>query len=462
MQNEEKTQVLLLPYPAQGHITPMLQFAKRLVPRGIKATLLITNFIFKSIQAESAGSFGIDTVSDGYDAGGFADAESVGAYLRSFEIAGSKTLSEIIKKQESVGCPVSCVVYDAFLPWALDVAKEFGISGAALFTQCCSVNNIYYQFYEGKLKVPTSNSPEGANCSITLPGLPPLELQDMPSYIYVAGSYPAYFEMVLNQYINVEKADWVFVNTFQELEPEVVEWMAKRLPLRTIGPTIPSMYLDKRLPDDIGYGLNLYKPDSSTCMNWLNEKQNGSVVYVSFGSMAELGPEQMAELAWGVKGSDKYFLWVVRACEEIKLPPNFREETARKGLIVKWSPQLDVLAHRSVGCFVTHCGWNSTLEALSFGVPMVGIPQWTDQTTNAKFIQDVWQVGVRAGVDEKGMVTKEEIKRCIRVIMEADRGVEMKAKATLWKKLAKDAIDDGGSSDKNIDEFVSKISMHLL
>jgi pathogen-inducible salicylic acid glucosyltransferase len=155
---------------------------------------------------------------------------------------------------------------------------------------------------------------------------------------------------------------------------------------------IPSVYLDRQLEDDTEYGLSLFKPALDGCMEWLDSKETGSVVYVSFGSLAALGEEQMAEIAWGLRRSDCYFLWVVRESEEKKLPCNFVEGSSEKGLIVTWSPQLEVLAHKSVGCFMTHCGWNSTLEALSLGVPMVAMPQWIDQPTNAKYIADVWRV----------------------------------------------------------------------
>ena len=139
--------------------------------------------------------------------------------------------------------------------------------------------------------------------------------------------------------------------------------MASQWPFKTIGPAIPSMYLDKRLKDDKEYGLNLFKPDMDICMKWLDTKEIGSVVYISFGSMATLGEEQMEEITWGLKNSNCYFLWVVRDAEEKKLPNNFLQETAEKGLVVSWCPQLEVLAHKAIGCFMTHCGWNSTLEA---------------------------------------------------------------------------------------------------
>ena len=132
---------------------------------------------------------------------------------------------------------------------------------------------------------------------------------------------------------------------------QVVNWMRiNKWPIKPIGPMIPSMFLDKRLGDDKDYGLNLFKPNSDVCMKWLDLKEPGSVVYVSFGSLATVGEEQMAELAWGLKRSNRCFLWIVRESEESKLPRDFVKETSDIGLIIKWCPQLQVLAHKSVGC----------------------------------------------------------------------------------------------------------------
>ena len=238
--------------------------------------------------------------------------------------------------------------------------------------------------------------------------------------------------------------------------------MKKILPLRTVGPTIPSMYLDKRLEGDKHYGLmmspNMANPNcAEPCMNWLNSCPKRSVVYVSFGSLAEVKAEQMAELACGLKRSNYEFLWVVRASETNKLPKGFVDETCEKGLVVSWCPQLEVLANDAVGCFVTHCGWNSTLEALSLGVPMVAMPQWSDQTTNAKYVMDVWKVGLRAEADEKGIVRQEELEKCVKEIMEEERGKGMRMNAIKLSGLAKEAVDSGGSSDMNIDEFVASL-----
>ncbi|WRX10884.1 UDP-glucuronosyl/UDP-glucosyltransferase - like 10 [Theobroma cacao] len=233
--------------------------------------------------------------------------------------------------------------------------------------------------------------------------------------------------------------------------------MSKLWKLGTIGPTLPSMYLDKRIEDDKDYGVNLFKPDTGTCMSWLNGKPKGSVVYASFGSMAEVDVEQMREIAWGLKGSSCYFLWVVRESEEAKLPTKFMEETSEKGLVVRWCSQLEVLSHESVGCFLTHCGLNSVMEAMCLGIPMVAVPQWTDQITNAKFVEDIWEVGIKAQPDEKGIVKSQAIELSVKEIMEGEKGKEIKKNANKWKNLAREAIDEGGSSDKHINQFVADL-----
>jgi len=136
--------------------------------------------------------------------------------LERFRLVGSQTLAELLEKLSNSGCPVDCVVYDVFLPWALDVAKKFGLVGAALFTQSCAVGNIYYHVHKGVLKVPLSET------EIFLPGSPPLEPQDMPSFVYRFGiSFPAFFDMVVSQFTNIDKAGWILCNTFYELEHEV-------------------------------------------------------------------------------------------------------------------------------------------------------------------------------------------------------------------------------------------------
>ncbi|TKY60143.1 UDP-glycosyltransferase 74F1 [Spatholobus suberectus] len=445
--------VLMVPYPSQGHINPILQFSKRLSTKGVRVTMVTTIFISKSMHLPSSsllGSVQLDFISDGYDQGGFDQAGSIPTYLSRMQEVGSNSLRELIQKHNSSDHPIDCVVYDPLLIWVLDVAKEFGLLGAAFFTQMCAVNYIYYNVYHGLLKVPVSSPP------ISIPGLPLLDLKDTPAFVYDPGYYPAYFDLVMNQFSNIHKADILLVNSFYKLEEPVVDSMSKLCPLLTIGPTVPSFHLDKAVPNDTDNIFNLFQLDSSA-ISWLNQKPAGSVVYVSFGSMVCFSSQQMEEIAMGLMGTGFNFLWVIPDLERKNLPKELGEEISAcgRGLIVNWIPQLEVLSNQAVGCFFTHCGWNSTLEALCLEVPMVAIPQWTDQPVNAKFVEDVWKVGIRVKVNENGIVTREEIENCIRVVMEKDLGREMRTNAEKWKRLAIEAVSQGGTSDNNINEFIN-------
>ncbi|KAA8533094.1 hypothetical protein F0562_033373 [Nyssa sinensis] len=443
--------VVVLPYPCQGHINPLLQFAKRLASKGVKATIATTHYTVNFICAPNVC---VEPISDGFDKGGFAQAQTEDVFLNSFRTNGSRTLTELIKKYQSTSSPINCVVYDSFLPWALDVAREHGIYGAAFFTNSAAVCAIFCRIHYGLLALPVKKE----DMPLLLPGLPPLNSLDLPSFIKTPESHPAYLAMKLSQFSNLEKADWVFDNTFEVLEGEVVKATSELWPAKLIGPMVPSAYLDGRIKDDRGYGASLWKPLGDECIEWLETKPCQSVVYISFGSMVSLSSKQVEEIALGLKDSNLYFLWVVKESERAKLPDGFIESTKEKGLIVTWCNQLEMLAHKAIGCFATHCGWNSTLEGLSLGVPMVGVPQWADQLTDAKFMEEIWGVGVRAKEDREGIVRREELVFCLKEIMvEGERSKEIRRNAGKWKELAKEAISEGGSSDKSINEFVEHL-----
>ncbi|PKI78105.1 UDP-glycosyltransferase 74E2-like [Punica granatum] len=445
-----KAHVLVVTYPLQGHINPLLQFSKRLASKGPKVTLILPSSTIKFPPGATPSSISVAHIPDGYKEG---ETLTVDEHLQRFQTVVSRNLSEFIREQVESDFPPKVLVYDSILVWALDIAREHGLLGVPFFTQSCVVNAIYYLVNHGQLEIP----PRGPFNS--MPSAPPLEVSDLPSMITDIESYPILLSLVINQFSNLERAKWILVNTFFELEEEVVKWMRTQCPIMTIGPSIPSIYLDRRLEDDKEYGLSLFKSEMESCMKWLDTKEANSVIYISFGSLASLGEEQMEELAWGLKNSNIYFLWVVRESEKKNLPAGFLDDiaTSEMGLVVAWCSQLEVLAHKAIGCFVTHCGWNSTLEALCLGMPLVGMPQWTDQPTNAKFIEDVWKVGLRVRTGEKGIAGREAIEACVREMIEGEKGKEVRRNSLMWRELAKRAVDEGGSSDKNIDEFVAEL-----
>ena len=168
----------------------------------------------------------------------------------------------------------------------------------------------------------------------------------------------------------------------------------------------------------------------------------------------------MEEIACGLLDCGRPFLWVIRAKEngeEEKL--SCREKLEQRGMIVPWCSQVEVLSHPSLGCFVTHCGWNSTLESLVLGVPMVAFPQWSDQGTNAKLIEDVWKTGVKVTVNKDGIVEGDEIKRCLELVVgDGERREAIRRNAKKWKELAMEATNEAGSSSYiNLKAFVDEI-----
>ncbi|KAK7381289.1 hypothetical protein VNO78_33863 [Psophocarpus tetragonolobus] len=439
---------LVLPHPAQGHINPMLQFSKLLEHQGVRITLVTTRSYYNNLQ-KVPPSISIETISDGFDKGGVSEAGSLTVYMQSFLQVGPQTLGELLEKLGQSGDTVDCVIYDSFLPWALDVSKRFGIVGAAYFTQNMTVSNIYYHVHLGKLQPPLTED------EISLPAMPKLQHKDMPSFFFTYGRNQFMFDLVVAQFSNIDKADWILCNIFHELEKEVVDWVTKIWPrFRSIGPNIPSVFLDKSGQDDQDYEFTQFKGED--CMEWLNTKPKGSVVYVSFGTMFALGETQMEEVASCLRECSSYFLWVVKASEDNRLPKDFEKKT-EKGLVVTWCSQLNVLAHEAIGCFVTHCGWNSTLETLCLGVPIIAMPFYSDQLTNAKLLTDVWKMGIRAPIDDDKIVQRGALRDCIREVMESEKGKEIKSNATQWKTLAVKATTQGGSSHRNILEFANSL-----
>ncbi|KAF3778563.1 UDP-glycosyltransferase [Nymphaea thermarum] len=195
-----------------------------------------------------------------------------------------------------------------------------------------------------------------------------------------------------------------------------------------------------------------------SCINWLDRQPACSVVYVSLGSITILSKHQLGELALGLELTERPFLWVSRPTimdyNAAVYPEGFMDRIARRGLVVDWAPQKEVLSHPSVACFLTHCGWNSTMEGLFNGVPMLGWPYIADQFLNQTCIVDLWKVGLMLVRDEDGVVGKEEIKKKIEDLMN-DEGI--RKRVSDMKEKGKRAVIEGGASFDNLNGFVHTI-----
>uniref|UniRef100_A0A0C9S480 TSA: Wollemia nobilis Ref_Wollemi_Transcript_14126_1622 transcribed RNA sequence n=1 Tax=Wollemia nobilis TaxID=56998 RepID=A0A0C9S480_9CONI len=173
-----------------------------------------------------------------------------------------------------------------------------------------------------------------------------------------------------------------------------------------------------------------------------------------------MSTEHIRELAWGLEASGQAFLWVIRPDlvqrDSTALPEGYLARIRARGFLVGWAPQLKVLRHPSVGGFLTHNGWNSTIESISMGVPMIGWPYWSEQFLNCRFSKDVWKVGLdlESTADENGLVKADEIEKAVRSLMESADGKELRKNAAKLKEAAHKAVMPGGSSSRNVDMFV--------
>ncbi|CAM0952221.1 unnamed protein product [Alopecurus aequalis] len=432
----------------------MLQFGRRLAYHGLRPTLVVTRYVLSATEPPG-DPFRVAAISDGFDGGGMASCPDYAEYFSRMEAVGSDTLPELLLSEARARRPVRVLVYDPHLAWALPVARSVGVAAAAFFSQPCAVDIIYGELWAGRMALPTTDGRElVARGALSVE----LGLEDMPPFVAVPESHPVLTKTSIRRFEGLEEADYVLVNSFRDFEPKEVAYMEFTRRAKMIGPTLPSFYLDDdRLPSNKSYGFNLFSGDEP-CIDWLEKQSTSSVVLVSYGTVSNYDATQLEELGNGLCNSGKPFIWVVRSNEAHKLAEELKKKCEKIGLIVSWCPQLEVLAHTAIGCFVTHCGWNSTLEAVSRGVPLVGIPHWADQPTISKYVESMWGMGVRVRKTENGWLRRGNIEMCIREVMDGERKDEYRRNAAKWMQKAKEAMHGGGSSDMNIAEFSAKYS----
>jgi UDP:flavonoid glycosyltransferase YjiC (YdhE family) len=206
-----------------------------------------------------------------------------------------------------------------------------------------------------------------------------------------------------------------------------------------------------------GDETSIFNEDGARHMEWLDTKLASSVVYVSFGSLATMAREQLDELLLGLEEGRRPYLLVVRKDNKATLAEAEAAMGARleNGIVVEWCDQVRVLAHAAVGCFVTHCGWNSVAESVASGVPMVGVPKVSEQSMNARLVERGWRTGVRARVDGGGVLHAAELRRCVEEVMGDGAGAaEVRRMAQEWKQVVAEATGNGGSSYCNLVAFV--------
>ncbi|XP_014511057.1 gallate 1-beta-glucosyltransferase-like [Vigna radiata var. radiata] len=469
MDSEATINVLMVSYPGQGHINPFLRLAKLLAANGLFVTFSTTEIAGKQMRTTNNITHkSVTPIGNGFlkfeffEDGGMTDVDADGSKLRSLtdfsaqvEHFGRQYVSQVIREHAEANHPISCIINNPFVPWVCDVAADHGIPSAVLWVQSAAVLTAYYSYFHKLLPFPSQADPY---LDVQLPSVV-LKYNEVPDFLHPFSPYPELGTVILEQFKNLSKPFCVLVDSFEELESDYINYLSEFVNIRPIGP----LFKIPTATDTSDIRGDFWKSDD--CIEWLNSRAEASVVYISFGSIVCLPQEQVTEIAHGLLDSQVSFLWVLKPpFEEFGLPPyvlpdRFLEDTKEKGKVVQWSPQEKVLGHVSVACFVTHCGWNSSMEGVALGVPMLTFPAWGDQVTNAKFLVDVYGVAIKLGYGqaEKKLVSRDEVKKRLLEATVGPKAEELKENAFKWKKAAEAAVAVNGSSARNLDAFLKDI-----
>ncbi|KAI3835897.1 hypothetical protein MKW92_025533 [Papaver armeniacum] len=473
----KKPHVVCIPFPAQGHINPMTKLAKILHLRGFHVTFVNTEFNHQRLlnsrgpdSLKGLPDFHFETIPDGLppptDLNATQDVPSLCISTQNTCLEPFRNLvSKLNNTSLSNVPPVTCIVSDACMDFTLHVAKELEIPGFLFwtFSFCSFACFLHYPHLIERGLVPLKDESCLTNGYMDIqidwiPGIKNILFKDLPSFVRTTDPNDTMLNYVIKVVTRTYEATSLIFNTFDELEIELLDAFKSQLslpPIYTIGPV---HNLHNQIPQ---HGLqsiasNLWKEDTK-CLKWLDSKEPGSVMYVNFGSIAVMTSQQLVEFAWGLANTKHTFLWIIRpdlvVGESAMLPPGFTEEIKERGLLASWCSQEHVLNHPSIAGFLTHCGWNSSLESLSSGVPMICWPFFGDQLTNCSYLCNHWGVGMEIDNDVK----RDEVEKLVRELMEGEKGKEMKIRAMEWKKKAEEATSPGGSSYANMDKIINKL-----
>ncbi|KAI3519465.1 hypothetical protein L1887_08609 [Cichorium endivia] len=344
---------------------------------------------------------------------------------------------------------IKAVILDFFTDAAFQVSKSLdlptyyfytgGASGLCVFLHLPTINSI------------TFDSIKDQNFYFDVPGVPPIHSSHFPPHL--VDNKSSTYKNFINTARNMAKSSGIIANTFIGFEERAVGTLrdGKCIP---DGPTPPTYFIGPLIA-----GGNQMDPSENECLKWLNSQPIKSVVFLCFGSMGVFKKEQLKEISIGLERSEQRFLWVVRdppnesnsGGKELGLdailPEGFLAGTRDKGLVVKnWAPQPAILSHESVGGFVSHCGWNSVLEAVVAGVPMVAWPLYAEQKMNRVYLVEEMKVAVAVDMSSDGFVTATVVEEKVKELMQGEEGKVLKEQILEMSRRAKAATRDGGSS----------------
>ncbi|KAL3833983.1 hypothetical protein ACJIZ3_008719 [Penstemon smallii] len=438
----QQNRIVLFPLPFQGHISPMFQLANILHSRGFNISIIHTKFNFPN--PSKYPHFTFHQISDGLLECGVSDPVLIVKLLNSNCVEPFRECLDRLMFDYHV----YCVIADAHWTCTQAIADSVNLPRIVLRTTniCSFLAFAAVSLFrdKGYLSNPDLNK------DAPIEEFPPLKIKDIPQM--ETSNSEDVFEMIDSLVQQTKKASALIFNTFSELEE----------------PDLPKLYIQFPMPTfTIGPFQKFFSASTTSLLtqdmnsiSWLDKQEPKSVLYVSFGSLASMDAQKLQEVAFGLVNSKLPFLWVIRpglvnGSEWIETLPNeILESISERGYIVKWAPQQEVLSHFAIGGFWTHSGWNSTLESICEGVPMICSSFFGDQMTNSRYVSDVWKIGIKL---EKGL-ERDEIENAIRRLMFEREGSEMRERILCLKEKIDVCLNPGGSSYQSLEKLVDFIT----
>ncbi|KAL5225071.1 hypothetical protein ABZP36_011710 [Zizania latifolia] len=479
-----KPHAVVVAYPLQGHVIPVVHLALRLAAAGFAVTFVSTEAVhdqtaralgvddpagydvFAGARAAASGSAGAgegddnketavdvryELVSDGLPVGfdrSLNHDDFMGALLHALAAHVEELLRRVV-----VDAAATFLVADTFFVWPATLARRLGVPYVSFWTEPALIFNLYYHMdllaEHGHFRC---NEPRTDTITY-VPGVAAIEPGELMSYLQDTDTTSVVHRIIFKAFEEARGADYVVCNTVEELEPSTIAALRSEKPFYAVGPIFPAGFVRSTVATSMWA--------ESDCSQWLDAQPRGSVLYISFGSYAHVTRSELHEIARGVLASGTRFLWVMRPDivssdePDPPLPGGFAAAAAGRGVVVPWCCQVEVLSHAAVGAFLTHCGWNSILESVWAGVPMLCFPLLTDQLTNRRLVAREWLVGVPIG--DRGAVAADEVRAMIEGVMRGKEGKRLREQVRKMQGTLEAALAPGGSSQRSFDELVDEL-----
>ncbi|XP_038897097.1 UDP-glycosyltransferase 82A1 [Benincasa hispida] len=406
----KKPKIILVPYPAQGHVTPMLMLAAVFYRRDFLPILLTPNYIHRHISSQISSTDEILFISmpDGLDDNMPRDFFTIETAMETImPIYLRRVLSEHSSKENNDGSGVVCMVVDLLASSAIEVGKEFGVTVVgfwpAMFATYKLISNIPEMIHNNFISSDTGCPEEGSKGCV--PSQPLVSAEELPWLIGTSSARKGRFKFWKRTMARAKSLKCLLVNSFPEEVPLQKPISKSSTAVFLVGP-LSRHSNPAKTPS--------FWEEDGGCVEWLEKQRLNSVVYISFGSwVSPINESKVRSLAMALLALRKPFLWVLKSNWRDGLPIGFQQKTQSYGRVVSWAPQIEILKHKAVGCYLSHCGWNSIMEAIQCRKRLLCFPVAGDQFLNCGYVVKVWRIGVRLnGFGEK------EVEEGVRKVME--------------------------------------------